>query len=154
TRECCAILANIINKGQVGPIRHAVTLGAISALCTALRFVTESDALVMIMDALWKLICFGESDQIVVAEGPLNLYLKLFETSGGFDGLERLERKRDKTVSEAAQRMQELIEDILRPPPPMDEDDPIVDNSALPVPESANGLIDKAGDPHKGDGVT
>ncbi|PVF93691.1 ARM repeat-containing protein [Serendipita vermifera] len=154
TRECCAILANIINKGQVGPIRHAVTLGAISALCTALRFVTESDALIMIMDALWKLIRFGESDQIIVAEGPLNLYLKLFETSGGFEGLERLERKRDRNVSEAAQRMQELIQDIINPPPPMDEDDPNADDPAHLLPEPANGSADKAGDPHGNDGVT
>lgn len=109
TRECCAILANVVNKGQVQSIRHTVSLGGISALCTALKYYSEPDTLVILLDALWKLILFGESDPIEVDGQPVNLYLKLFETSGGFDGLERLERKKEQNVAQAALQMSALV---------------------------------------------
>jgi hypothetical protein len=133
TRECCAILAAVIRMGEVGCIRRMVALGGVGALCTALRYVAEGDVLVVILDALWKVVLFGESDRIVVrgegegggegreggegrvegeaeeGEESVNLYLKLFEESGGFDGLYRLEDRKDRVVAEAAQQMLALV---------------------------------------------
>lgn len=109
TRECCAILASIINKGQVDSIRHTVGLGAISALCTALKFCVETDTLILILDALWKVVLFGEGDKIFIEDKETNVYLKLFEESGGFKGLTRLRKRDDRNVAEAAQQMLALV---------------------------------------------
>lgn len=122
TRECCNILAAVIRMGEVRCIRRMAELGGVGALCTALLYVAEGDVLVVILDALWKVVLFGESDRIVVrrregmeGEGdgevdePVNLYLRLFEESGGFDGLYRLEHRKDQVVAEAAQQMLALV---------------------------------------------
>jgi hypothetical protein len=169
TRECCNILAAVIRMGQVECIRRTVELGGVSALCTALLYVAEADVLVVILDALWKVVLFGESDRIVVGalqwqgmegdamegdmegeggavrgiagglggvdgglglqgigtEGdsrvdePVNLYLRLFEENGGFDGLYRLENRKDRVVAEAAQQMLALVSEILDTLPPL-----------------------------------
>jgi hypothetical protein len=126
TRECCNILAAVIRMGEVRCIRRMVELGGVGALCTALRYVAEGDVLVVILDALWKVVLFGEGDRIAVrrseegegieadggeeeTEEPVNLYLRLFEESGGFDGLYRLEHRKDQVVAEAAQQMLALV---------------------------------------------
>ncbi|KAG8805147.1 hypothetical protein FRC17_005709, partial [Serendipita sp. 399] len=154
TRECCAILANIVNKGQVDSIRHTVSLGGLSALCTALRFCAESDTLVMILDALWKLIFFGESDLIVMNDSLVNMYLKLFETSGGFEGLERLRNRKDRTVADAAQQMLQLIDDLIKSTS-MDEDMEQHDEAQPPTDEQVgNGLGSNIGDKSHSEGVT
>lgn len=135
TRECCNILAGVIRMGEVGCIRRMVALGGISALCTALKYVAEAEVLVVILDALWKVVLFGENDRIVlrggggldggdavlgmeglgqeggaaVDEEPVNLYLRLFQENGGFDGLYRLEHRKDRVVAEAAQQFLALV---------------------------------------------
>jgi hypothetical protein len=122
-------------------------------------YVAEADVLVVILDALWKVILFGESDRIMVgglqwqcerdddmeggmegaggggaprdtegelgfhgtaatgdgtgAEEPENLYLRLFNENGGFDGLYRLEDRKDRVVAEAAQQMLALVRGFL-----------------------------------------
>lgn len=111
TRECCNILAGVVRMGQVECMRRMASLGGVSALCTALKYVAESDVLIVILDALWKVVLFGESDRMRVEgeEEDVNLYLRLFEESGGFDGLYRLENRRDRVVAEAAQQMLTLV---------------------------------------------
>lgn len=109
TRECCAILANIINKGQVDSIRHMVSLGGISALCTALRYSVEMDTLILLLDALWKVILFGEGDRIVINDTLVNLYFELFKESGGYEGLLRMQSRKEQQVADAAEQMLVLV---------------------------------------------
>lgn len=115
TRECCSILANIINKGQVDSIRHTVGLGGISALCTALKFCVETETLILLLDTLWKVVLFGESDRIVINDKPVNLYFELFKESGGYEGLARLAFRKDQQVADAAQQMAILVCVTLNP---------------------------------------
>lgn len=109
TRECCAILANIINKGQIDSIRHMVSLGGISALCTALRYSVEMETLILLLDALWKVILFGEGDRIVINDASVNLYFELFKESGGYEGLLRMQSRKEQQVAEAAEQMLVLV---------------------------------------------
>ncbi|KIM23358.1 hypothetical protein M408DRAFT_332378 [Serendipita vermifera MAFF 305830] len=154
TRECCSLLAGVVRMGQVEPLRRMVSLGGVSALCTALRYVAEEDVLVIILDALWKVVLFGESDRIRVEgeEKEVNVYLRLFEESGGFEGLYRLENKRDRVVAEAAQQMLALIDELMNPPPAdeeMDDGEEHAENT-----ENTDGMVNGNGLGHgdfKGD---
>lgn len=157
SRESCAILANIINKGQVEAIRHTVALGGLSGLCVALRYSIESDILVLILDALWKLILFGEHDPIEIDGAPVNLYLKLFESSGGFEGLARLENRKDRPVAEAAQQMLALIDEIMNPPMTVDNEAEMTEDTPAnghPPIASHGGPEDSKGEEPNQGGVT
>ncbi|CAG7853212.1 SubName: Full=Related to importin subunit alpha-2-Schizosaccharomyces pombe {ECO:0000313/EMBL:CCA75940.1} [Serendipita indica DSM 11827] len=119
SRESCAILANIINKGQ--------------------------------------LILFGEHDPIEIDGAPVNLYLKLFESSGGFEGLARLENRKDRPVAEAAQQMLALIDEIMNPPMTVDNEAEMTEDTPAnghPPIASHGGPEDSKGEEPNQGGVT